>query len=231
MIDPDAFVSPLAVIEQGAHVGPGTTIKAGVRIAAIARVGRDCVIDEGAVIGYGTGVERGPTIVGDNALVATHAVIYHSVNLGAGVKIRHHAVIREHVAIGAATSVGSGSTIEHHVDIGENCSIHAHCHLTDYSKIGNLVFIGPCFASFSDMTLDYRRPHVHRGYAGVTIGDGARIGGRVTAMPGVEIGAEAVVGACSVIRGNLLGAMIHVGDPARAVGRVSPSHFVTSDTR
>jgi hypothetical protein len=37
----------------------------------------------------------------------------------------------------------------------------------------------------------------------------------VTAMPGVDVGAEAVVGACSVIRGNLSAGMIHVGDPAR----------------
>lgn len=227
MIDPSAVVSTLAVIDAGAHIGPRTVIAAGARITAAARVGADCRIEEGAYVGYGFHRENGLAIVGDGTLVATHAVVYHSVELGPNVKIRHHAVVREHVMIGAGTSVGTGTTIEHHTVVGKDCSIHAHCHLTDFSNVGNLVFIGPFFASFSDLVLDYRRPHIHQGYAGVTIHDGARIGGRVTAMPGVDVGAEAVVGACSVIRGNLSAAMIYLGDPARAVARVLPTHFIT----
>lgn len=227
MIDPTAVVSTLAVIDDGAHIGPRTIVAAGARIGAGARVGADCRIEEGASVGYGFHGHNALTVVGDGSLVATHAVVYHSAELGPTVKIRHHAIVREHVVIGAGTSVGTGTTIEHHTVVGKDCSIHAHCHLTDSSTVGDRVFIGPFFASFSDMVLDYRRPHIHQGYAGVTIRDGARIGGRVTAMPGVEVGVEAVVGACSVIRGNLSAAMIHVGDPARAVGRVPPTHFIT----
>ena len=227
MIDPSAVVSTFAVVDESAYIGPRTVIAAGARIGAAARVGADCRIEEGAYVGYGFHGQNALTIIGDGTLVATHAVVYQSAELGPKVKIRHHAVVREHVIIGAGTSVGTGTTIEHHAAVGKDCSIHAHCHLTDFSKVGNLVFIGPFFASFSDLVLDYRRPHIHQGYVGVTIHDGARIGGRVTAMPGVDVGAEAVVGACSVIRGNLSAGMIHVGDPARAVGRVLPAHFIT----
>ena len=80
--------------------------------------------------------------------------------------------------------------------------------------------MGPSFTSFSDVNLDYRRPQIHQPYTGITIRHGARIGGRVTALPGTLVESEAVVGAGSLIKGTLLAGFVYVGNPARAVSRV-----------
>jgi len=120
------------------------------------------------------------------------------------------------------SSIGSAGTVEPHTSIGSGCSLHCRVHLTDYSQVADYVFIGPGFISMSDLNLDYRRPHLHQPYRGVTLGRGARVGGGVVALPGCTVGEETVVGAGSQIRGTLESRMVYLGSPARAVRRVSP---------
>lgn len=216
-----SYISPLAFIEKGAVIGEGTRIEGSAWISARAVIGKNCRVEHGASIGYGDwDSSEGSTVIGDECLVATGAVLYHHVTLGNGAKIRHNVVVREHVSIGERTSIGTGCNVEPHTIIGRFCSIHGHCHVTDYSLVEDYVFIGPSFASFSDFQLDYRRPQLHKPYKGVTIRSKARIGGRVTALPGSEIGEEAVIGAGSTVRGSLAGHMVYVGSPARAIARV-----------
>jgi acetyltransferase-like isoleucine patch superfamily enzyme len=92
--------------------------------------------------------------------------------------------------------------------------------------VGDHVFIGPGFISVSDLHLDFARPQLHREYEGVTIRDKARIGGRVLAFPGAVIGEETVVGAGSVVRGQLLDRVVYLGDPIRAVRKVKPGELL-----
>ena len=225
MIHPESIISPLAHVEDGAHIGAGTHIEAGAWIGARAVIGKNCRVENGATVGYGNwGDLSAKTILKDDCLVATGAVVYHHVTLEQNVKIRHNVTVREYVTIGEGTSIGTCSNIEHHTVIGKWCSLHGHNHITDFSLLEDYIFIGPGFASFSDVNLDYRRPQLHGEYKGVTIRSKARIGGRVTALPGSEIGEEAVIGACSVVRGILQGRMVYVGNPARAVSRVPVEH-------
>lgn len=218
-------ISPLAHIEKGAVIGEGTRIEAGAWISARAIIGANCHIENSATVGYGDwNSSEARTVIGDNCLIATGAVVYINVSLSTGVKVRHNVVVREHVTIGEQSSIGTGSNIEPHTTIGSFCSIHGHCHITDYSVIENYVFIGPSFASFSDASLDYRRPQIHQPYKGVTIRSKARIGGRVTALPGSEIGEEAVIGAGSIVRGVLQGHLLYLGNPARAISRIPKDH-------
>jgi UDP-3-O-[3-hydroxymyristoyl] glucosamine N-acyltransferase len=209
-VHPTAIIDATAVIMDNVWVGPNVTI------------GAETVIEPNAVLGYRAGVSTKPLRIGKSCLVATNATIYHSVTLGDGVKIRHNAVVREEVEIGEGTSIGSGCTIEPHTGIGRFCSFHCKVHITDYSMIGDYVFIGPGFVSLSDHYLDYRRPHLHKGYKGVTIGRAARIGGAVLALPGCEVGEETTVGAGSQISGVLKPRTVYLGVPARPVRRVRP---------
>ena len=225
MSEQDTFISPLAYVEPGAIIGRGSRIEAGAWIGARVVLGRTCRVENGATVGYGDWSNaQAKTLVGDNCLIATGAVIYNNVKLASSVKIRHNVTVREDVSIGEGTSIGTGSNIEPHTTIGKLCSIHGHCHVTDYSRIDDYVFIGPSFASFSDINLDYRRPQLHTEYKGVTIGPKARIGGRVTMLPGSEIGEEAVIGAGAMVKGFLKGHFVYVGNPARPVARVSAEH-------
>lgn len=225
MTEQETIISPLAHVEPGVVIGRGSRIEAGAWIGARAVIGMNCRVENGATIGYGdwNNIEA-KTIIGDNCLVATGAVLYNHVTLASSVKIRHNVTVREHVSIGEGTSIGTGSNIEPYTTIGRLCSIHGHCHVTDYSRIHDYVFIGPSFASFSDIHLDYRRPQLHAGYKGITIHARARIGGRVTMMPGSEVGEEAVVGAGATVKDILKGHLVYVGNPARAVARVPVEH-------
>lgn len=195
---------------ENVWVGPNVTIGAGT------------VIEPNAVVGYGGGVSTQPVRIGRNCLIANNSTVYHSVTIGDGAKVRHNAVVREEVEVGDGTTIGSGCTIQPHTRIGRFCSFHSKVHITDFSVISDYVFIGPGFVCVSDVQLDYRRPHLHKGYKGVTIGRAARIGGAVLAMPGCEVGEETVVGAGSRISGSLRPRMVYVGVPARPVRRVRP---------
>jgi len=229
MSEQETFISPLAYVEPGAIIGKGSRIEAGAWIGARVVMGANCRVENGATLGYGDWNNReAKTVLGDSCLIATGSVVYHNVTLASSVKIRHNVTVREHVTIGEGTSIGTGSNIEPHTAIGRLCSIHGHCHVTDYSRIQDYVFIGPSFASFSDINLDYRRPQIHSEYKGVTIHSRARIGGRVTMLPGSEVGEEAVIGAGATVRGVLKGRFVYVGDPARPVARVPVGHELSN---
>lgn len=55
---------------------------------------------------------------------------------------------------------------------------------------------------------------------GITIGDHAFIGARVTLLPGTIIGKNCIVGAGAVVKGNVPDYSIVIGNPARTVGQV-----------
>jgi maltose O-acetyltransferase len=55
----------------------------------------------------------------------------------------------------------------------------------------------------------------------VVIGDGAWIGNRAIVLPGVTIGARAVVGAGSVVMTDIPPRTLAMGNPARVIKRLS----------
>lgn len=166
------------------------------------------------------------TVVGARCTVASGAVLYHDVVLGDGVRVWHHAVLMRQVTVGEGSSIGVHSCVVNNVVIGRGCSVHGQCQIGDFSRIGDNVFIGPGFLSVSDANLSFRRPGIQPEFRGIEIGDNARIGGRVLAHPDSRVGAEAVVGAGSVIRGELLARVLYLGDPIRAVRKVKPGELL-----
>jgi maltose O-acetyltransferase len=56
----------------------------------------------------------------------------------------------------------------------------------------------------------------------VSIGDGAWLGGGVIVLPGVSIGAEAVVGAGSVVTRNIPPRVVAAGNPCRILRPIDP---------
>jgi len=56
----------------------------------------------------------------------------------------------------------------------------------------------------------------------ISIGDGAWLGGGVIVLPGVSIGAEAVIGAGSVVTRDIPARQLAVGNPCRVVRELPP---------
>jgi putative colanic acid biosynthesis acetyltransferase WcaF len=64
---------------------------------------------------------------------------------------------------------------------------------------------------------DFTQPSCPLVVAKITIGDNAFVGARAFVMPGVRIGARAIVGACSVVTRDVPGNVIAAGNPCKVL--------------
>jgi dTDP-4-amino-4,6-dideoxygalactose transaminase/carbonic anhydrase/acetyltransferase-like protein (isoleucine patch superfamily) len=99
-------------------------------------IGKNAVIEEYVVIGVpprGTKAGELPTIIGDDAVIRSHTVIYAGNRIGKGFQTGHHALVREENEIGDHVSIGSSSVVEHHVKMGNNVRIHSQAFVPELS--------------------------------------------------------------------------------------------------
>jgi acetyltransferase-like isoleucine patch superfamily enzyme len=108
-------------------------------------------------------------------------------------------------------------------DIGQRVNIGAGTISFNYdgankhrTLIEDDVFIAPCVVTTNDNLMG-RTERRHALLAGPTIRRGARIGGAVCLLPGVEVGEEAFVGAGAVVTKDVPARTVMVGVPARAL--------------
>lgn len=136
-----------------------------------------------------------------------------SAKIGKGTKVWHFAVILADVVIGENCSVGSGTEIGKGSIIGNNSRIGSNVFLPPNSSVGNNVFIGPCVTCTDDKYPEVNNASYHA--QPPVIRDGASVGAGVVLLPGIRIGANAMVGAGSVISQNVLANEVIRGERAR----------------
>jgi len=121
--------------------------------------------------------------------------------------------------------IGTGS-IAARLTIGADCMINApfFADLTDRVQIGSRVASGHHLVIVTSGhaigPADHRAGPVEP--APVVVGDGAWLGACVTLLPGARVGAGAVVGAGSLVVGEIPPDVLAVGRPARVVRRLDP---------
>lgn len=123
--------------------------------------------------------------------------------------------------IGQSTSIFRGTTVlaADCLEVGDSVSVGFRCML---DSRGGLV-IGDRTVIASDTQIITAAHEVHSpSFAAymkpVDIGSYVWLASRVTVLPGVSIGDRAVVGACSLVRKDVLPQEIVVGNPAQKVG-------------
>jgi maltose O-acetyltransferase len=103
---------------------------------------------------------------------------------------------------GWPTIAGSGD-VRTHLTIGEHCGFNVHCYfeLEGHITIGNHVSVGHevMFLTRSHDMSDGRRRAGDVTPKPIAVEDGAWLGARCVIMPGVRVGAGAVVGASVVV--------------------------------
>lgn len=113
--------------------------------------------------------------------------------------------------IGVGTRVGAFAEIGDQVRIGRDCTISAYVFLCPGVIIGDRVFLGPRVT----MTNDKYPPAPRGDWRHTIIEDGASIGAGAVILPGVRIGANALVGAGAVVTKDVPPGIVVVGNPAR----------------
>jgi acetyltransferase-like isoleucine patch superfamily enzyme len=153
-------------------------------------------------------------------LLGQFTVIFDDVTIGEGTRVGNFVMIRSDTSIGERCTIGSYVDIEGDVSIGHDVSLQSGCYITRGVVIEDDVFCGPRVITMNDKRISHRRPGMTFVREGPRIERGARVGGGSVLLPGVTIGANAFVGAGSVVTKDVPARAIVVGNPARVVGTV-----------
>ena len=186
------------------------------------QLGEGCLIGDFSVIGEPPrGREAGElaTVIGSNAVIRSHTVIYAGNRIGTHFQTGHGALIREENEIGNDVSIGSHSVIEHHIYIGDGVRIHSQVFVPEYSRLEDGCWLGPNVVVTN--ALHPLCPKVKECLKGATIGRGAKIGAGAILLPDVTIGEMALIGAGSVVVSDVPPGAVMVGNPARQIKHVS----------
>lgn len=150
--------------------------------------------------------------IGDNVYI--NALSKKGVQFGDNVTISSRSTID---CTGVIASLGEGLKIGDNVGIAQNVFIQ----VRGYVYIANDVIIGPDVSIFSEnhnfdkINIPIRKQGVSR--KGVTIGEGAWIGTRSIILDGVNVGANSIIAAGSVVNKDVPDFAIVGGVPAKII--------------
>src|SRR6478609_4059696 len=203
----------MAEIHPSAIVYPGTVLGEGVRVLENAVVGKQ------PSLGASSTAKRDPlppAEIGEDTVVSSGAIVFAGSTVGARSIVGDQSCIRERVQLGEDCVLGRGSLIENDTTVGSGTRIQAGAYITAYSTLEEDVFIAPCVVTTNDNYMgrtERRRAEMR----GPTIRRSARIGAGAILCPGIEIGAEAFVGAGAVVTKDVPPRVVVVGIPARVL--------------
>ena len=139
--------------------------------------------------------------------IGADTLIGPGVALSAGMVPGQECITNPVVSIGDRCLIGKGSGIVGHfsIEIGDDVWTGHHVYITDQNH------------GYEDIT----RPISRQSQAerAVRIGSGSWLGHGTIVLPGVSIGEHVVIGANSVVTGNIPSNSVAVGAPARVIRR------------
>jgi UDP-2-acetamido-3-amino-2,3-dideoxy-glucuronate N-acetyltransferase len=133
--------------------------------------------------------------------------------VGANTSIWQFVVVLEGAVIGDNTNINCHCFIENDVIVGNNVTIKSGVYLWDGIHLEDNVFIGPNTTFVNDLLpRSKQRPEK---FEKTLIRKGASVGANSTILSGIEIGTYAMIGAGSVVTGNVPPYTLWYGNPAR----------------
>jgi acetyltransferase-like isoleucine patch superfamily enzyme len=205
------------VIGDYVTIGHFVVIKSGTRIGDHARIGDHSVLGTAPFSNQKMALKPAdslpPLVIGANARIGCHVVLYRGSELLEDVLVGDLASIREKVTVGESSIVGRGVIVEPKTVIGRRVTIQSGSYVTSDMIIEDHVFIGPCCSTSNDKYMGQGNyPH-----QGPILRRGARIGNHATLLPGITIGEESVVGAGAVVTKDVPAGAVYVGNPGRPI--------------
>ncbi len=161
-----------------------------------------------------------------NVRIHATAEVADDALIGPGTSIWNQAQVRERARIGVDCVIGKNVYVDFDVVIGDRCKVQNNVSLFHGVTVEDGVFIGPHVCFTND-----RLPRAVNGdgspktdehweVSPIRVRAGAALGANSTILPGVTIGAWAMVGAGSVVTRDVADHELVVGNPARRLGGV-----------
>lgn len=221
----NTIIMDSCIIEDDVSIGhncilyPHTQIKKGTEVQDNIVIGKQ---PKSLSISTFKTAERSNTVIGENSLICTSSIIYAGVHLGEGNILGDGSIIREGSRLGDYVKVGNKSIICFDCQIGNHVSIQMGAIVAEKSEIEDYVFIGPKVS----MNLDRFMGRKGNPLDPIKIRRGAAIGSSCVLLPGVEIGANVLVAAGSIINKSLEGNFVYIGNPLRKFRKIASDELI-----
>lgn len=211
------------VLGEGVELPDDVEVGANVIIHAGTRIGAGVVIQDNVVLGKVPRLSArstakraplDPLVVGDGAAICSGSIVYAGTTIGPKAIIGDQSSVRERCTIGEGAVIGRGVCVENDTLIGAYCKVQSNSYITAYSELEDHVFIAPCVATTNDNFMG-RTEERHKHIKGAVIRRGARVGGGVVILPGVEIGPEAFIAAGALVTKDVPAKKLVAGLPAK----------------
>jgi UDP-2-acetamido-3-amino-2,3-dideoxy-glucuronate N-acetyltransferase len=216
---PGLFIAPGVKIPEDTRIAPHVTIYAGVEI------GSGVSIEQGAILGRPQQIDElsrspvypagRPTLIGDRCRIGSNSVVVAGARIEPGAYISDLVTIREGAVIGEQAMIGRGCAITHGIRVGARSRLQNYTIVGPGTVIEEDVVVSPNVTFIGDPTMGRRDLEVPTG--GIYVRRASRIGTSAIIFPGVEIGAEAVVGAAAMVREDVPERTVVTGAPARVL--------------
>ncbi len=149
--------------------------------------------------------------------IHSHAIC-ESPHVGPGTRVWAFAHILPRAVVGRNCNICDHTFIENDVIIGDNVTVKCGAQLWDGLRIEDNVFIGPN-ATFTSDRFPRSKAYQEK-IPNTLLRRGASVGANATILPGITVGAHAMVGAGAVVTKSVPDNAIVVGNPAIIVGYV-----------
>lgn len=225
----DVDIGEFAIVRAGATIGPGTVVHPHAVIGEGVQIEADVEVLPGAFIGrrpsrmraLATTASARPNVhLARGVLVGAHAVVFSGCIIGPESLIGDGAWVREDTVIGALSVVGTRAVVAYSVTIGDRVKIMNLSNIAGHSVLEDDVFVGVGVTTSNDNAMG-RTGGAEPRLSGPHIERGAAIGSGACLLPGVRIGANAIVGSGAVVTHDVAPATVVMGVPARHVRSVT----------